>query len=634
MSNVESPEQSYWPSCKVRLAVRFDEYGLDVVRKAIAPGTKNTKSFRGNPSPRGPLKAIEDLSAPPGVKRFEIAGNAGVASTPSQVGGGTVRGSSPDQLTFRIEGIIPQTAEVDRNSFRKADQCKIDIRFVDLPFDPRVMRSIAVDVFIGTLTEDEYAAGISGAVRPTGNGGQEPLNVIPDTYLDDNGNQRSNLRFEGWADAYEMKFSKEGDQIVSLECRDSTHLLTLIDVPSAGTIDKEKPIDEAIADYLSQFPMLEGLIVEYRPYGPRDAETPPRLGKVLAGTSFQPQLGPAPAKGGASTGGDNMNVWDFLTDIAGAIGHTIRIEGRVIIIQRLRDILNGHSERRPDDPYRTRRLPSRDYENRTMIYGRNVNDLSVRKEFTKKSPTNIEIRCYNARRKKVLVARFPEKGDEQAVIARPGADTNDKKWTVIPVSGIEDEKILKWIAEDVYNSLGRNEVQIDCSTDNLASFGGGNSDPDLLDMLPGDTVEVLVNHDEDYSTANELATKSAIYDRNREMMQFLGFDAETAAGYATAYTNANFQRLYRVRELKLQWSASDGVAIAMQLANYIEARADRVSDDGPQAVSNSPLAKQDAQRKSAGRKNVSSTTILDKPRKIGNPGNPIKVEGSIEFKKS
>lgn len=595
------------------MAVRFDEYNADVVRKQIAPNTTNTKDIKGKPAPRSNLKAVEDLTAPPGVKRFEISsGGAGTTTAKSgQTGGATARASSPDNLSFRIEGVIPHSVDLERNSFRKPDTCKIDIRFVDLPFDPRVMRSIAVDVYIGTVSAEEFAAGIAGGSRDASTGGTEPLNVVADGYIDENGNQRSNLRFEGWVDAYEMKWSKDGDQIVSLECRDSTALLMLIDVPTKGSVDKDKPIDEAVADYLSQFPMLEGLIIEYRPQGARDADTPPRLGKLLAKTAFQPHIGPAPAKGGGAAGGENLNVWDYLTDIAGAIGHTIRVEGRLIIIQRLRDILDGQAERRPDDPYRTRKLKSRDYPNRTMIFGRNILNLTVRKEFMKKAPTNIQINVYSTRRKKLLRARFPEKADAQQVIARPGADTTDTKWTVLPgPPGIEDEKVLKWIAEDVYNSLGRNEVQIELDTENLSSFGGGNEDPDLLDMLPGDTIELLVNHDEDYSTANELTTKSSIYERNREMMKLLGYDDGTAAGYAKAYTDKNFQRLFRLREAKFTWSAEEGISIAMQLANYIEARANRPAVDGPQAATNSALAKQEAQRQQAlKRQKTSAVTI-------------------------
>lgn len=599
----EGPEQSYYPSARVTLTLRFDEYALDVVRKTIKPGTTDTKDIRGKPSPRGKLRAVETDA---GVSAAEIGGSRAkrfviTDQSPKTTGPGYQQSSSPDNLTFAIRGIIPKSVDWKQNGVRKADTCKITIRSIDLPIDPRVVRSCAIALYLGCIPAEVFADGIAGAQRVEGNGDLVPLNVLPDDFTDVNGVQRSNLRFDGWVDGWEMQWSQEGEQYVVLECRDATHLLTLLDHPSGASVDPKKPIDEAIAEYLAQFPSMEGTVVEYRPNGIRDDETPPRLGKVLAGTSFQPHLGPPPAKGGGSAGGDNLNIWDYLTDVCGAIGHTIRVEGHMIVIQRLRDLLDGKAQKRDSDPYKPRHLPSRDYDNRAFIYGRNVLDLKVRKEFTKKAPTNIEVRCYNPRRKKVLAARFPEDSDNAALIARVGADSNDKKWSVIPVSGIESEDVLKWIAEDVYNSLGRNELLVTIKTVNLASFGGGDQDPDLLDMRVGDTIEILVNHEEDYNVNTEMAAKLAIFEKNRELMRKLGFEDELARAYAKAFTDANFQRLFRVKEVSTTWDTEDGIAFEIVAANYIEARADRPSDPNAKPVTSSALAKSEADRKAAAR---------------------------------
>jgi hypothetical protein len=254
-----------------------------------------------------------------------------------------------------------------------------------------------------------------------------------------------------------------------------------------------------------------------------------------------------------------------------------------VVIERLRDLFDGAATKRSNDPYTARDLPSRKYEYRTFIYGRNVLSLKGRKTFTEQTPTNIEVRCYNPRRKKVLVARFPDTkaGGKAQVAARPGDNTSDKKWKVIPVSGIEDEETLKNIAEEVYNSIGRNEVLFEIRTHNLASFGGDNSDPDLLDCKPGDTIEILVNHDEDFNTNTAQAEQLAVYERNVQLLQKMGFEDELAGAVARAFTDRNFQRVFRVKELNTTWSTDEGVSFEIMVANYIEARAGKVPPTQP-----------------------------------------------------
>lgn len=567
---LEYPDQSYRPSAKCKLTIRFEEFELEAIRKTLPK--KDAKNLRGISTERDKLRAVPDPDAPDGIKRFIITAGSSPTATFSAADG-SAKPRSADGLTFDIKGIIPKAAEWKQNGVRTADQLTLTIRYIDMPFDPRIIRSCAVDYYLGCVPAGDWAAGIAGSTRTTDSNNVEPLNVVADTYVDSNGRQRSNSRFQGWVDNWDMDWSPEGEQIIKLECRDSTHLFTLVDAPSGATINPKLPVDQAVAEYLAQFPTFEGVIVEYRPSG---AEIPV-FENVMAGTAYQPDIGPPVAKGGGAGGGEKLNVWDYLTDLAGTIGHIIRIEGRVVIIQRLRELLDGRAEKRQDDPYQPRELPSRTYQYRTMIYGRNILKLKGRKEFTAKAPTNIEVRCYNPRRKKVLVARFPDvkAGGKEQSIARPGDGTSDKKWRVIPVAGIEDEQTLKDIAEEVYNSIGRNEVTFDLVTENMASFGGGEEDPDLLDCKPGDTIEILVNHDEEFNTNTAQAEQLAVVEKNVQLLQSMGFDGEMAQAVATAMTNRNFQRIFRVKEMATTWDAEQGVSFDMIVANYIEARADK-----------------------------------------------------------
>ena len=161
------------------------------------------------------------------------------------------------------------------------------------------------------------------------------------------------------------------------------------------------------------------------------------LGQALAGTAFQPQLGPAPAKGGGAT--QKLSAWDYLTDVCGALGHNVRVEGTVVVIEQVQTLLSGTAARRSDDPFQGAIVDGVPFQYRRFLLGRNVQKLQVSRNFSKHAPTNVEVRCYSTRRKKDLVVRFPDPTSARKNLqarALPGDGTTDQKWMVWKVRGI------------------------------------------------------------------------------------------------------------------------------------------------------------------------------------------------------
>src|SRR5690606_8267629 len=103
---------------------------------------------------------------------------------------------------------IPTTAGLGLNGIRTADTLQLGIKYRDLPIDPRVVRSCAVEYFLGCVTADDYERGMRGMQRRDGvlPGARVPYNVVPDTFLDSYGVARTNLRFQGWVDDWEDDF--------------------------------------------------------------------------------------------------------------------------------------------------------------------------------------------------------------------------------------------------------------------------------------------------------------------------------------------------------------------------------------------------------------------------------------------
>lgn len=556
---VEYPAQGYYPGCKVRLILRFEEFKSSSVKDAVNVGGKAPDAV--SITHKG-LKAAAALtvSSDPDVAGRLVVGE--VATQPGASAGPQGQANSKDQLTHAIEGIIPFSATWNQNGIRTADTASVVLKFPDCPFDPRVIRSAGLELYMGMVTGDEFAAGTSGG-RRTGSG--DPLRLIPDTYMDVNGRQRTNLRFQGFVDKWEVDWGNDSLPMVHLECRDNTQLFIDTEAPPKLVIAAAKPIDRAIAEYLANFPTFRGMGVEYRPAGANI----PVLATALHATAFPPKLGPAPAKGGAGT--QKLSVWDYITDVCGAIGHTVRVDGTTIILQQLKTLLSNTGATRPDDPF----VGRADWKARRFIYGRNLISMKVDRTFSKTAPRNIEIRSYNPQRKNVLVVRFPEKADRVAQ-ALPGDGAAEQKWTVYHVTGIKDKGALKVVAENVYQSIGRNELGMSLQTRNLASFGGGNQDPDVLDMKPGDTFELLTARDdvEDGSSAGKL--EGDLLARAVKLMTGMGYSQELATAYGNAYANGNFQKAFRLKTMSVQWSIGDdgGLAFSLNGANYLEVRVD------------------------------------------------------------
>jgi hypothetical protein len=359
-------DQSTFPSARVRLLLRFDEFGAT---------------------------DTPDLPAKPPQLR-EGADEAALSVTPvdgrlvldSQGGGGPQQQtSSNDGRSWPVD-VAPKAITVERNGVRIADTCSVELKFADFPIDPRTVRSCAIQVWFGTLTEEQFRSRSENEVGPE--------NVIPETWTDAQGRTRSNLRFQGWADDFKLSCPEDGEPTVSIECTDNTRLLIDQTAPPKLKIKGDVPIDKAVANYLAAFPQFVGLEVEYRPAG----QPVPVLSKALMPTSGgQPTDGstpPAKSQGVAVASGGKQSVWDYLTDCCSMVGCVVRVEGVRVVIQLPRTLYAQGFQGRPDDPFTGRILPSgRELRGRLLQYGQNVLSLEFSKKLIRGGPRNIEIRC-------------------------------------------------------------------------------------------------------------------------------------------------------------------------------------------------------------------------------------------------
>ncbi len=548
------PSQIYYPRARVRFTLRFDDFG-----KAHPPPKKPTtlRSGKGASDDKSKLNVVQRDGKLVLVTPLE---------NPSSVGNPQGQSSSSDGFTHAIDGLIPIRATLSRNGIRTADTLTLEMRFIDFPFDPRAVRAVAVEFFLGTIDQETFA--------------RAPKTELPETFIDASGRPRTNLRFQGWVDEIRTAFPDMSAATVSLECTDNTRLIIDQDAPPKLTIAPESPIDRGVADYLSNFPQFRGLSVEYRPAG----ETPPIPKEALTKTSYTPKLGPA-AGGGAS----KQTVWDYVTDVVGSLGHTVRMDGTTIVVQRARTLYSAKFTGRPDDPFIGRTLEGgRRIENRLFVYGRNIQELEFVRKLSKFAPMNVEIRSYVGKLKRTLVVRFPVEPKDRNARPLPG-EQSDQKWQVFRVSGVEDEKTLRIFAQGAYEALGRQELGVNFVTRNLASFGGGNPDPDALDLQAGDTVEV--EFDRTNKKFNTIAgVEDAIATNARSYLEKLGYSAGLSGAYEKAMRDIGFPTTFRVKSATIDWDAvGKGVTIDLETINYLEVRADKELPAGEEVTTKSAV---------------------------------------------
>lgn len=562
----------------MRLIVRLEDFGDPNTPPAPTKPTTLRKGVTSTNSQN--LKVVNQNGA------FLLVGPG---DDPSSVGSPQQQQTSSDGRTFVLDGIIPLDANRMQNGIRTADTLTVSLQFQDIPIDPRVIRSCAVQYFLGCVSAEDYQKGLMGQLRPPAFGSNValPFNVVPDSYTDPNGRARTNLRFEGWVDDWSIEFPDDDTPALKLECTDNTRLLIDQDCPPKLTVGTDQPIDLAIANYLANFPQFRGISVVYLPA--IDRSKIPVLKKVLKASAYQPKLGPAPSGGGTS----KLKVWDYVTDVCGSVGHICRFEGTQLIIQLPRTLYNARLPTRPDDPYTGRTLPGGlTLERRLYLYGDNIAEMKFARKYGQFQPFNVEVRSYSSKKKSTLVERYPQKGDRVKRL-NPG-DSADEKWSVIRVRGIEDPATLRRIAQSAYEQISRRELGVTVVTKNLGSLGGGNLDPDMLDCKAGDPVDVSVGTQVSINnTVIDVAEQMRV--RASEFLRDLGFDPGFANAYQKAVNNIGLPSTYRVRTLSDAWDgSSEGVTITADLINYVEIRADKELP-ADEEIAPSDVANQSAQ---------------------------------------
>jgi hypothetical protein len=243
-----------------------------------------------------------------------------------------IAGAAEDGRTV-LGTISPRSLTVERNGLRTADTASITIDHRDAPFDPRSIRSAAVENLLGVIPASEFGAGVEGERREDGS-----LRSIVERRRDGSVVD-SSTRFVGFVDEWEVMLDGEDGDTITLDCRDMTALLLDEKLPQGSGIDLTLPLDRGISALLEDSPSTRGIEVVYGVEGesaPVPADALPASRRARRGRVAQR----------ARRGGTQMSLWDHITDVCTQVGVVPVFEDYQLRIVQPRTFYAGRSQAR------------------------------------------------------------------------------------------------------------------------------------------------------------------------------------------------------------------------------------------------------------------------------------------------
>lgn len=592
----------YYPSARIQLAIRVEEFADDgslVSRlrdEAGLPRTSAEDASAPSTDASGPatrealeaeLSSVEESIATIEADPESVDGGDPAASLAdlqaqrdrilSQLGVGAT-GDAPADAPPVIDGpspdnrqvfgtIIPVSVQIERNGIRTADTASVVINYTDAPFDPRLIRAAAIEITLGVVSPEDYAAGMRGERREDGS----LRSLVPrsTTLAGPESRAAQTTRFVGWVDTWQVTFDEDEGDTITLECRDLSAIFFDTPLATGSGIDLTVPIDQGVRDFLDTYNQTRGIRVVYG----RPGSTNPGLAPVpadAAPTTTRARRGRALRQ--RRSGDAQQNLWDHITEACARVGLVPIIYDYELHVCEPRTFYLG-----TDVP-------------RRMIYGRNLRHL----EFTRKLGGNrvptIEVRCFQPASGRTAWARWPcvEGAPRYGTIgiddpprtprrvSDPGVSGHNptERVQTYSVRGVEDGETLLRVARNLFEQTGRQEIEGNLETDDVASWDS--ADPaDVLGLDNGDGIELLVSGSrgaEDVTglTAAQIAalTREARADYYRR----LGWPTRTAEAFARLQDATANQTIFRAQNVRLQWDNEQGFGATIDFINFITVR--------------------------------------------------------------
>jgi len=546
--------RGYWhPHCKVRFQIRVENFANDA-----------------------PLPA-----------QLVLAG-----SGPEAFGPGVEHKKGDGREQFKSIGydIIPYACNVERNSYREADACRITLPLSKMPFDPRVIRAATVQVFGGVIDPIAY--------RDTFDSDQSRENggiFLPDFTP----GGESNQIFAGFIDDWEIEMSEHNS--LQVTARDLTGFLVDAEIKEnvPGKLPNKMRLDDVVREILKQLPGVAGLNVVVDTDEVQNKL--PFLNEIKPPNWFDSAGKTKKGRKRSPNDAQKMSYWDMITDLCVSAGFIVYI--RTPTLEQGGGI-NGSQLGRPVAPELVISDPRTYYKGspggwgkelidpnrvRRFIYGVNLDSITIRRKFQGVKTPTIELRAWDTTSGKRIVGRFPRRVvNNQPATSGKGDREEVQVQLLRDISGPNGQKRIDAAAASIYQQLARGEFEVQMKTKTLAALPRNldpdgvsrntstppNVDADMFQMVSGDTVLVGVDRAnierDQVSAATEFA--GSLGPGSSELMQIAGIRQDLADEIALAMTNQFVQKEFRVQKNIMTWAHTNGWEFEVHAINFLDIR--------------------------------------------------------------
>ena len=503
---------------------------------------------------------------------------------------------------------IPKTLSWEKPGYRQAGHFKATFDYRDFPIDPTFVRAAAVEIHAGTVSDSDFAKGLSGR------SGVGYLKSILNPVTGSNVPNQDTFRLGCLVDEWYFEHGDKSSEVI-MEGRDLRGVL--IDTPiNAGIPDNQQGTTPTLIDELDLTKPIDEVVGQILRYDMFFTEI-----KVIANAEdWDKGIVPAPgaqdsrprhrkgARGKKSVATQNssatdggLSFWDLIVKVCYLVGGIpffrgwdLHIRPSMTVYDKLRGPIDPVTNPTPFkggnqrvfDPVANASIPPISI--RTLHYGRDILKLrNGRKYQGWRKPKVVQAVGHDidaaTGAERTIVGVWPQEDSlvkTKATSVSPGKAIAGQEILAIPVAGITSIAQLIHIAHGVYEEIGRGEINGDIETTNLSSFGGDNSDPDLLWLEPGDGIQIFF----DMATNSKVPPSDlSVQDYYRNPVERLvaqiyptlgDMKLARAIALTTLCNTGVIQRFFRVQTVKFNWSHTGDIKINLDFQNYLVVRAE------------------------------------------------------------
>jgi hypothetical protein len=478
--------------------------------------------------------------------------------------------------------VSPKTATVHKNAYRLADSYELTFDAYDLPFDPKLVRTGFIEVYLYRAPSDDADDRTRIASRQDpfagpsrGELAQQEANLISrERFVAD---ERPIVA--GLFDSHQLELS-EGGKWVSIRGQDLTADLAARQwKPNPNGTARRIPTGQRIDDLFHD--LLE------------EADSTGRIGLDVRGIedSVLPIVGKGDVRGARGiTIEQGTSYWDVMTKVAQRCGLICFVDGVDVVLSRpktLDDALIGNVK--------------------SLAWGRNVEHLTLERQLGKVQVPTVVVVGYDERERKPIRVEYPPNSLDRERVFKPSGgkirgttkqaretvrirakppkpskkgktQTIRKKddYQILTVDAPTDRATLEQVAKNHFHEVGRGERRVIAKTRDLVDTEGR----DMLGLTAGDAVSIAWDELDHAMLSSDIPAAAKA-------------DALVARGWNRFVANELVEyhehliavdRPLRVQEATYTFDAEQGLDIELDLQDFIVVDGIRDDDDSASAL--------------------------------------------------